>query len=414
MDHHSHSFSLDEYALIIDNIETSSRDTVRSMCLAHRSFVPLCQRILFQEVNFHPDKIGPFLNILKTSPHLADYIHTFNFELNHKSALRDSAGNTETVEALSKLRRLRKLCVGCSYFWDFNSDWKKFDGEVCNALLRLMLLPGLRYLKLQRISNFPLGGLLQLKKSPTLEAVELVVVEVAPTALLPVDPNIDVAGFPRRISTLIDWGGNATTTEVFLGGHISPFDNDAVFDFTYLRKLHLCLCDEREARVGKLILKAAPRLEEFICESSRQPRVGFDGIADCILLGSFQSLRKLTLRTSEPKTIYNGVDTVSSFFSELQKLSGHLNCLENLVLNIVHYTTPYSHFLHLLRIVKARCNLVDEYLFADHRSFPALSSLTVVAVLFFKDVLDRIRERTFLHMKAAQHPVDFRFQVGFI
>lgn len=273
MAHLSRPLSLAEYTLVINNLDAlhwRDRDrALKAMCLAHRSFVPLCQKHLFSFVSYSPEKVDTFLDIVKVSPHLTAYIRTFYFEFNSKTSSANIPGNANAPQFLDKLDNLKVLSIRSPESRRAGYDWKALDSQVSDALLRLILSPNLESLELQRFKNFPIHGLLQLKNATHLKTLSIAALEIDPdTAPAAGSTNTDASDAgpaATQLSKLTSYAGSESAVEILIGRVRSRSHHPPIFDFTGMREFYTEWPEDREAKTSQLVIGSARYLEDLFC-----------------------------------------------------------------------------------------------------------------------------------------------------
>jgi hypothetical protein len=153
----SRPFSLDEYELIVENVleNWQSHPTLRALCLTQRSLVPLCQKRIFSSITCTSEKVDIFPDIVRTSPHLFDYIRDFYYELDDSDEPPPvkSRRNENTVQFFERIHDLHSLSIS-TLEESYEVRWEVIDPQVRNALLRLVLSPSLRFSNCTRSEIF--------------------------------------------------------------------------------------------------------------------------------------------------------------------------------------------------------------------------------------------------------------------
>jgi hypothetical protein len=285
MAHLSRRLSLDEYTLIIDYLGishwTEGDSALKAMCLAHRSFVPFCQKYLFSLVSYSPKKVDIFLDMVKVSPHLAAYIRIFFFEFDRNGGSANFLGNANTArQFLDKLENLRVMVIKGPESSRAGYDWKAFDSQVSDALLRLIRSPKLEILELHRFQNFPIQGLLQLKNATRLKNLSIATLvidpDTAPAASSTTNADASDAGpIARQLSTLKSYAGSESAVEVLMGRFRSRPHHPPIFDFAELRHFDTEWPEAREAKTSQLIIGSAHYLEDLYCICEYWPSIKY-------------------------------------------------------------------------------------------------------------------------------------------
>ncbi|KAF8175537.1 hypothetical protein BJ912DRAFT_34156 [Pholiota molesta] len=385
MAHLSRPLSLDECTLIIDYLSMlhwlDRGSALKAMCLAHRSFVPFCQKYLFSFLSYSPKKVDTFLDIVKVSPHLTAYIRIFFFEFDSKTSSANFPGNANTRQFLDKLDNLRVLVIKGPESSRAGYDWKAFDSQVSDALLRLIRSPKLEILELHRFQNFPIQGLLQLKNATRLKNLSIATLvidpDTAPAASSTTNADASDAGpIARQLSTLKSYAGSESAVEVLMGRFRSRPHHPPIFDFAELRHFDTEWPEAREAKTSQLIIGSAHYLEDLYCILPKESTASYKGLAESILKGSFRTLRELVLYTEMPGE-ENADDPFHGSIEELIKLAGEMKSLEYIDMKFECYTTDIDEVPYdLSDTVRTKCELLDG-IFADHEAFPSLGLLSI-------------------------------------
>ncbi|KAF8191733.1 hypothetical protein BJ912DRAFT_963344 [Pholiota molesta] len=371
----SHTLSLDEYTLIISEIDTwdqKSRSSVlKVLALTCRFFVPLCQKRLFSRIKYSPYKVDTFLDILCTSPYLADYIGHLDYR-----SYTDTGDNT--IRFLDKLNNLLSLCIRT-----FGDDWKALDPQLSNAFLRLISSPNLRSLQLDGLRNFPVQSLLKLGNSAYLETLDIRELGIDLGDILTVSTTLDASNSSSTIIQLSKFKvftGSASAVNVLMGGSSSPCRNPPVFDFSRMRELCTEWCHGDDVIVGKLLIGCAPFLEDLKCtfRYGGSTVESFSGLAEAILKGPSQTLRRLRFDTNEvPVITYR--DPFYGIVAELGQLAGQTKGLESIemefYIRLDLKDDPYGPD-RLFQAILHKCTPLDDLL-ADRIAFPKLRCLSV-------------------------------------
>ncbi|KAF9474484.1 hypothetical protein BDN70DRAFT_312256 [Pholiota conissans] len=440
----SRPLSLDEYHLIINALAQLPwhfrPSALRYMCLTHRSFIPLCQRFIFQIIVYDPDKVDAFLEIIQNSPHLALYPQEFYLTFSYRSAsVLASRQHEKTVRYLDTFKYLRVLTVsGASESKHaVGRDWNMLNPQVCEALLRLIHSPSLETLEVSRFVNFPLQGLLKLKSSANIRSLSITTLRVdiyakSAIQIAPIESTntsaLEATSPDTPLTRLLDFtvGTNsASALEVLMGtSSASRHYNSPVLEFGHLRKINTSWENNLDAKTGKSMIAASLCLEEITCILSNDSDATYKGLADSILAGSFQTLRELKIYTYEP--LENEYDPFHGSVQEIAKLAERVDRLETITMRFQHYTAyaadaPFG----LCEAIEAGCNALDK-VFVNRSAFPSLRSLAInflVSILDdpsfgiyvleqkFAASADGVEGRTFQNVKSIPD-IEFEFNVN--
>ncbi|KAF8957050.1 hypothetical protein BDZ97DRAFT_2062483 [Flammula alnicola] len=384
-------FPPDVYTVIVEQVAafpspSKSLSALVALSLASRSFRPLCQRQIFYTVNINTalytysyygrrisgkKRMEDFMELLKDSPHLADYIRDLGFSL----VSRDVDNPGLAFQFLSKLHCIRKFQLTCNAcLISYNPadeklpstfDWRKIDSDLAATLLGIIQSPSLRSLGLEGFNHFPSQALFSLKTSTLLVDLSIDFLHMDAEGACP--RNDDDSSRPQikkyRVGAYCDQVATA-----FLGG---PEGEQAVFDFSHVEKLSFEWLRQADADAAKAIMQSARRIQDLQCTFSPHASLTFEGLADMIMYGSSQTLRNLEVIRFEPEL--EDENPSRGLIEELKLLSGNVGVLESITLRLTcGNNMPYD--------MSDKCKVLDALL-SDEAAFPRLRKLSLDVVL---------------------------------
>lgn len=260
----------DIYSIIIDYAADASRPwgkDLKALSLTHRSFIPQCQKHLFESVGYSAEVAKKLLDLHDTAPHLADYVRVLSFCTNYTE---DGNRPTETVVAfLNKFRNLRSVYLdfGISELNDVQYNWRNLEPSVAAALLELLRSqPSLEKLSILKVSDFPAQGLLCLVKyRQHLRDMTIQFVDVACKDDVVSTDLEDPAVVPGRLENCT-LRASAEALQILVGSANSPCKNGWVLDFSTLQYLFAEVETSRDMEAIELLMKHAKQLRRLQCE----------------------------------------------------------------------------------------------------------------------------------------------------
>ncbi|KAF8191792.1 hypothetical protein BJ912DRAFT_288146 [Pholiota molesta] len=374
----SRPFSLDEYELIVENVleNWQSHPTLRALCLTQRSLVPLCQKRIFSSITCTSEKVDTLPDIVRTSPHLFDYIRDFYYELDDSDQPPPvkSRRNENTVQFFERIHDLHSLSVS-TLEESYEVRWEVIDPQVRNALLRLILSPSLRSLELYKIRNFPPEGLLGLRHSHHLKTISFTSVALNLVDVANAAQAMNITASESAVMTLA--GGPSDKSPVSMS-------YPPIFDFASLRNIYAEFDSPKDTVANRLLIGIATQLEDLFFVLPKNSAATFAGLAAAILNGPVETLRDLKLYAMEP--CEDDDDPFLGIVPELTQLAGgRMKCLESIDMHLHIYTSDSADGpLILCPAIDTGCKTLDG-LFADRAAFPALRS---ISIYFLVSILD--------------------------
>ena len=259
----------DIIALIIDIVEENN-DTglLKELALVSHSFHQICSKHLFATVELHDDvcqdRISPSMNgfvmLLRSRPNVVKYIRkfTYSFQLLGQLPYYDPSFIDDNHLLLSILPNLLRTISHLNCFKitsQFLVDWNDLDSSLTSAFLYLMHLPTIDHIDLSLILDFPLSSFNPSVNLHRLDILHLQHLyrpenEVSSEIVIPSESMPKIREFHTSESLLF-------TTKLL---HAKKRDGQPAFDFTDLRRLSICLGDERNVQY---LLQNAKLLERL-------------------------------------------------------------------------------------------------------------------------------------------------------
>ncbi|KAF8972455.1 hypothetical protein BDZ97DRAFT_833483 [Flammula alnicola] len=381
------SLCLDIYTLIVEQLAAfppTPSSSLAALSLTCRSFRPLCQRHMFNNVDINAKlytlpyrkhlvegrkHMEDFIQLLNDSPHLADYIRNLQFSLIDY----DVANPSFASQFLSKLHHICSFKLACqarahpSLVSDNPAseklpgfDWRTIDPDLAAALHGIIQSPDLQHLSIVGFNHFP-PRVFSWKTSTLLVSLSIKYLSMDTTDT---SARGDEDSSRPQIKELYIGKQCNQATKVLLGG---PGGEHAVFDFSHVEKLSVEWSQRADIDTTKAIMQSACRIEDLQCGTSSAATL--EGLAEMIMYGSSQTLRNLKFTRPPPE----GGDNYPfrGLIEELKLLSGNVGVLESIT---VRLNLEYD----MVDDVSDKCKMLDGLL-SDNAAFPRLRQLAIDA-----------------------------------
>ncbi|KDR73740.1 hypothetical protein GALMADRAFT_630732 [Galerina marginata CBS 339.88] len=166
---------LDIFSNVVEHLNNGDEEesqALKALSLSCRALLPLCQAVIFREIKFllqtepktntHPAR--RFDELLKTSPHIAAYVHCFTY-ITKKADLSDYITLPIVTRMLSAFTRLKEFHLIWDAYWPGSRpllDWTHLPNYMndacrpfCRAVEKLLECEDLVCIKIHCISFFP-------------------------------------------------------------------------------------------------------------------------------------------------------------------------------------------------------------------------------------------------------------------
>ena len=266
----SSAFPFDVIDLIIDIIgENNDTDLLKELSLVSHSFHQICSKHLFativlqdvgQDQHIASSKKG-FVKLLGSRPDVVKYIRKLTYICNDMlsppKGPNDHLLSTKLPKLLRTISHLNHLKITTSA--DSQSDWNTLDSSLTSAFLYLMHLPTINHIDLSSIENFPLSNF---TSSPNLHRLDIEYLRRFDRPG-PEEPDqfsseiVILSETTAKIREFHTLSSIRVTTKLLLA---KRQDGLPAFDFMDLRRLFICLGDERNIQY---LLQNATSLEKL-------------------------------------------------------------------------------------------------------------------------------------------------------
>ncbi|KAF8808939.1 hypothetical protein BYT27DRAFT_7188471 [Phlegmacium glaucopus] len=232
---------------------------VKNAALASSSILHLCRKHIFRTITFnhgHGLLKQRFISLLANNPDIVQYIRELSYEMHHHDAqLWPLLPNL--LQTISHLECLR--IRGALSNPEGKLDWIDMDPLLRSALLRLMYLPTLTHLDIERVRNLPISAL---ALCINIERLDIRYVTVTPFEDLGSNttPSLQSSQTPR----ILHFRNDSSQTAVGRLLQARWRDGRSVLDFTHLKRLFLDFDMFEDVQVTQELFENVKHLEELL------------------------------------------------------------------------------------------------------------------------------------------------------